>query len=152
MDKPIALQIHPLKSRAFVVALLLNGIWINLSEVVRYFALVKPMLNKAFPGDESVATVTPAIFASWMIWDTILVITATAFYWMFLERNGSNIRNVVLAATYFTITIFGLLWLGVINMGLAPIKIMISAIPLAWIEQIIAAGIVLWALKKAKLV
>ncbi|MEO0983668.1 MAG: hypothetical protein AAFX03_13560 [Pseudomonadota bacterium] len=139
----------PIFSGAFALALGANMIWINASEVWRYFMIVKPMLHEAFPGDAGVAAVTPAIFASWMVWDTILILAATGFYWMFLERNGASVRQALLAATALSVTIFGLIWLGIANMGLVPARFIWAALPLAWAEQAIAALIVLWTMKRA---
>ena len=41
----------PLWGRAFWLTLLCNGVWINASEVFRYFAFVMPMMRDAFPAD-----------------------------------------------------------------------------------------------------
>jgi|GEM_PF-493158 len=135
----------------FWLALGLNFIWINISEVARYFGLIKPMLHETFPGQSHIAAVTPFIFASWMVWDTILIVAATGFYWIYLNYAGATIRNVLISATAFTVTIFGLIWLGIVNMGLAPTDFIWVALPLAWLEHLIAAYIVLWAIKRSKL-
>jgi len=131
-----------------IMALILNMIWVNISEVVRYFGLVKPMLHETFPGQDGIAMVTPAIFGSWMLWDTILILAGTGFYWLYLEKFGRTKANAVICASAFTITVFGLLWLGVVNMGLVPSSFIWAALPLAWGEQIIAALIVNWCLRK----
>lgn len=138
----------PMKS-PFVIALLFNMVWVNISEVVRYFGLVKPMLHDTFPGQDNIAMVTPMIFGSWMVWDTILIFAGTGFYWLYLEKFGRTKTNAILCASAFTITVFGLLWLGVVNMGLLPSRFIWSALPLAWGEQIIAALIVNWCFRKA---
>jgi hypothetical protein len=131
-----------------IPALIGNMIWINISETARYFAVVRPMLHDAFPGVSHVAAVTPGIFAIWVVWDTILILAATGFYWLYLSHFGTTIRNAIIAATCLTVTLFGLLWLGVANMGLAPISLLWAALPLAWLEQIIAALIVRWAMQR----
>ncbi|MEO0608518.1 MAG: hypothetical protein AAFY82_09830 [Pseudomonadota bacterium] len=133
---------------AFWLALALNFVWINISEVARYFGLVKPMLHDAFPGADHIGAVTPLLFASWMLWDTILILAATGFFWMFLTQFGATIGRVVIASLSFTVTVFGLLWLGVVNMGLAPSTFLWAALPLAWLEQVIAAAIVYWAMRR----
>ncbi|MFN3213139.1 MAG: hypothetical protein ACE37M_08540 [Henriciella sp.] len=134
--------------KAFWLALGLNFIWINISEVARYFGLVKPMLHDAFPEADHIPAVTPAIFASWIIWDTILILAATGFFWIYLQQFGASIRNVVLGSVCFTVPVFGLLWIGVANVGLAPISFLWAALPLAWLEQLIAAYIVYWAIRR----
>ena len=132
------------------LALGLNMIWVNLSEVWRYFAIIKPMLHDTFPGDVSIAAVTPGIFASWMLWDTVLIVAATGFYWLYLTQMGQTLKQVLLAATYFTLTIFGLIWLGVVNMGLVPLRFLFAALPLAWVEQVVAAWLVYWVMGRSR--
>jgi len=138
--------------KSFWLALGLNFIWINMSEVARYFGLIKPMLHETFPEQSHIAAVTPGIFVSWMVWDTILIAAATGFYWVYLNYFTVTVRNAAISATAFTITVFGLIWLGVVNMGLAPATFIWAALPLAWLEQLIAAYIVYWTVKRAKLV
>ena len=144
----MTISLTPKAPNAFWLALGLNFIWINISEVARYFGLVKPMLHEAFPQADHIAAVTPTIFASWMIWDTILILAATGFFWIFLQQFGGTLRNVLVGSVCFTVTVFGLLWLGVANMGLAPISFLWAALPLAWLEQLIAAYIVYWSIRR----
>lgn len=142
------ISVYPSIPRTFWLALIGNMIWINLSEVVRYFALIRPMLHESFPDQPEIAAITPALFASWMIWDTILILAATGFYWMYLERFGATSRHAGISSAFFTVTVFGLLWLGVANMGLVPLKFAWVALPFAWAEQFIAALIVIWVLRR----
>ncbi len=123
-------------------AFLINFVWINLSEVARYFLVVRPMLHTAFPGDTGVAPMNLGIFAVWGLWDLVLIAAATGFYWLWLERFGDGLRQILYASAAFTLTVFGLLWLGVANMGLAPYAMIVVALPLAWAEQGIASWIV----------
>jgi len=135
--------------RHLKIAFALNFLWINLSEVARYFWVVRPKLQQTFPDQPDIGAMDPAIFAIWGLWDLILILAATGFYWLWLERFGTHWRQVALASTAFSVTIFGLIWLGIANMGLAPIDLLWIALPLAWIEQVIACGIVAWALGRA---
>lgn len=130
---------------AFKTGFLLNFIWINMSEVARYFLIVRPMLHQALAGQAGVAPMNLGIFALWGIWDLVLIASATGFYWLWLERFGDRARQILLASAAFTVTIFGLIWLGVANMGLAPYTMIAAALPLAWIEQAIACWLVVWA-------
>lgn len=86
------------------------------------------------------------IFASWTLWDTWLILAATGFYWLYLSWAGRTVAQALAAASFLTITIFGLIWLGVFNMGLLPPDFIWTAVPLAWAEQAIAALIVRWAM------
>ena len=135
------------RTGGFRLAVIANLVWINASEVWRYFAVVKPLLHETVPGRPGIAAVTPGIFASWMLWDTILVLAATGFYWLYLERFGRTWRHGLAAALWFTAAVFGLLWLGTVNMGLVPVVFLWTALPLAWAEQAVAALIVLWTMR-----
>ena len=128
--------------KAFFAAIGLNFIWINASEIWRYLYVIKPLLLEAFPDNPSIAPFDLATFAIWSAWDLILVIAATGFYWIYLAFFGPSVRQAIVAGSYFTITLFGLIWVGIFNMGLAPAHFIWVALPLAWIEQVIAALIV----------
>lgn len=130
---------------AFKTAFLINFVWINVSEVARYFLIVRPMLHEALVGQDGIAPMNLGIFALWGIWDLVLIAAATGFYWLWLERFGDSARQILLASAAFTLTIFGLIWLGIANMGLAPYTMIAAALPLAWVEQAIACWLVVWA-------
>lgn len=136
-----------LADRRFRTTLLANCLWINLSEVARYFGVVRPMLQGAFPDDPGVAAITPTIFAIWVVWDMVLVLAATGYVWLHLSFAGTTFGQAAAAATWFTLAVFGLLWLGVVNMGLAPAQ-MLAVLPLAWAELMGAALIVRWAMRR----
>jgi hypothetical protein len=135
-----------LTNRDFWVALGINFLWINASEIWRYLAIVKPMLHETYPGRADIAPFDLPTFASWSVWDTWLILAATGFYWLYLNWAGRGIRQALIAATLFTITIFGLIWLGIVNMGFVPARFIWIAVPLAWIEHAVAAIIVRWAM------
>jgi len=131
--------------RAFWVALLINAVWINASEVFRYFALIMPLLRQTYPEIENVAPMSFSVFAMWAIWDTILLLAVTGFVWLFLERFGATVRNALLGATLVWLAIFGILWLGLFNMNMATVTILAIALPLSWIELTIA-GLVVYSM------
>ena len=132
--------------RAFLTALAANFVWINASEIWRYLAVVKPLLHQTFRGRADIAPFDLQTFAIWSVWDSILILAATGFYWIYLDWAGRQITQALKAATCFTLTVFGLLWLGVFNMGLVPSNFIWAALPLAWVEQAVAALIVYWAM------
>ena len=134
--------------RRFLVALAGNLVWVNASEIWRYLAVVRPMLQQVLPDRPGIAPFTLPAIAIWTIWDTILILASTGFYWIYLTWAGPAIRQALLAATALTVTVFGLLWLAVFNMGLAPPQFLWTAVPLAWAEQVVAALIVAWAMAR----
>jgi hypothetical protein len=133
-------------NRHMWIALAINFLWINASEIWRYLVIVKPMLHKAYPGRADIAPFDLPTFASWSVWDSWLILAATGFYWLYLNWAGRGIRQALTAATFLTVTVFGLIWLGVVNMGFVPAQFIWVAVPLAWIEQAIAALVVWWAM------
>lgn len=131
-------------TRAFFITLLINTVWVNLSEVFRYFAFVMPMLRTALADVENVAPMSPGIFAIWGLWDAILVVAVTGFVWLFLERFGYGSRNAIFAGILFWMAVFVILWLGLFNMNLATLEILLVVLPLALAEILVAAIVVNW--------
>lgn len=140
---------NPLMSRAFWLTLLINAIWINVSEIFRYFVFVMPMLRDSFPQLENVAPMDLIIFARWAVWDTILLFAVTGFIWVALERFGRDVRNALIAATAVWLAIFGILWLGLMNMNLATLEISAIALALSWVELAVAGLIVNYGMRSA---
>lgn len=131
-------------TRAFAITILLNMLWINASEVFRYFAFVMPMMRDTLSEVENVAPMDWTIFLIWGVWDTILVVTLTLFIWLFLERFGYGYRSSIVAAIMFWLAVFVILWLGLFNMNLTSPKILMIALPLALLEVVVAALIINW--------
>jgi hypothetical protein len=128
--------------RPLVTAFMANLVWINASEIARYFLVLRDMMKNAFPQIPEIAPMNLPVFLSWGVWDTILIFATTGFSWLYLERFGNNVRNAVVAGTLIWLAIFGLLWLGLLNMNLASLKILAAMLPWAWVELVIAALIV----------
>lgn len=133
-------------TKSFWIAFAANMVWINASEVFRYFAFIMPMMREALPGVPDAAPMNLSVFLIWGIWDTILVASATGLSLLALERFGPSMRNAALAGTGLWAAIFVILWLGLFNMNLAPVSVLAVALPLAWLEMVVAALIVRWAL------
>lgn len=125
--------------KAFVTALLINLLWINASEIFRYFVLLMPMLKQTYPQIDGVADMNLWIFLIWGTWDTVLWLGICAFSWFFLERFGDSVRQAILAGTLFWMVAFLLLWVGIWNMGLSQLPILAVALPLSWLEMVVAA-------------
>jgi hypothetical protein len=132
--------------KALFVALALNFLWINVSEVFRYFAFVMPMMREALSMVPDVAPMSIPVFLIWGVWDTIVILAATFSSWLVFERFGYSMRNAVLAGSALWLAIFAVIWLALLNMNLATTKIILTALPLAWLEMVIAAMIVRWIL------
>ena len=128
----------------FVTALLINFLWINASEVFRYFAFVMPMMRDAFPMLPDVAPMNVPVFLIWGLWDTILVVTATLLPWIAMKVFGASISRAVGYGTAVWMAVFVILWLGLYNMNLATLDLLAVTLPLAWLEMVVASVIVWW--------
>jgi len=128
----------------FVMALLVNFIWINASEVFRYFAFVMPMMREAFPGLPDVAPMNLPVFLVWGVWDTIVVIAATVLPWMAQKVFGASPLRAIVYGTGVWLAVFVTLWLGLYNMNLAGLAVLAVALPLAWLEMVVASLVVWW--------
>ena len=126
------------------VALIVNFVWINASEVFRYFAYVMPMMREAFPMVPDVAPMNLPVFLIWGVWDTILVLTATLLPWMAMKFFGASALRAVLYGTGVWMSVFVILWLGLYNMNMATVGVLAVALPMAWVEMVVAALIVWW--------
>jgi hypothetical protein len=126
------------------MALIVNFVWINASEVFRYFAFVMHMMREAFPMVTDVAPMNLPVFMIWGVWDTILVLTATIVPWMAMEAFEASVWRAVLYGTGVWMAVFVLLWLGLYNMNMATSNVLAVALPLAWVEMVIAALVVWW--------
>jgi hypothetical protein len=131
--------------------ILANFVWVNSSEVFRYFIFVRPMMQEALRPLPDVAPMNIPVFLIWGIWDLLVILSVTGFVWLFLERFGPTFRNALIAGSLMWVTIFVILWLGLYNMNLAPASVPMIALPLAWIEMIVAALIVRWGMQKSAL-
>lgn len=129
-------------TRWFWTAFLINTVWINASEVWRYFVYVMPMMRTHLSTVPDVAPMNLGVFAMWGVWDTILIAAATGYFWMFFRQFGSGLLSVLVSATTFWGAVFVIFWLAMFNMNLASPSIALTALPFAWLELAIAAAIV----------
>lgn len=133
---------RPIGSKAFAAALLANALWINASEIFRYFVFVMPMMRAALPDAPNVAPMDLNVFLVWGVWDAILLSAVTLGAWICLDRFGDSLGAAIAAGGALWAAIFGLLWLGLFNMNLATPAILAVALPLSLLELVVAAVIV----------
>ena len=132
------------------LALGVNFVWINASEVFRYFVFVMPMMRDTLAVVPDVAPMSLGIFLRWGIWDCLLVAVATLGAWMMLERFGARTSVAVLAGTCVWLSVFVVFWFGLSNMNLATGSILAVALPLAWLEMVVAALVVRWVMVRCR--
>ena len=139
----------PVRLAPIVTALIVNFLWINASEVFRYFVFVMPMMRDAFPMLPDIAPMNLTVFMIWGIWDTILVLTATLLPWMAMIVFGASLARAVLYGTGVWMAVFVILWLGLYNMNMATTAVLAIALPLAWVEMVVAALVCLTLVRSA---
>jgi hypothetical protein len=135
-------------TRPFLLTAALTAVWINVSEVFRYFTFIRPMMRDAFPQVPDIVPMSLPVFFIWGVWDTLIVAAVTGFTWLYLERFGRSNLNAVVAGTLAWAALFVTLWLGIYNMGLATLPILGVALPMSWVELAIAALLVNWGMER----
>lgn len=73
------------------------GIWINLSEILRYFTFVMPMTRHTLHMVPNVAPMNLAVFLVWGLWDTLLTLTVVWIYWLHPARFGPTLFTALIA-------------------------------------------------------
>ena len=105
------------------------------------------MMREAFPQVEGIAPMNLPVFAIWGAWDTILVLAVTGFVFLFFDRFGNGLLQAIIAGSLIWTAIFVILWLGLFNMNIATGAILAIALPLSWLEMVVAALIVNWGMR-----
>ena len=124
--------------KSFVIIVLITSIWVNASEVFRYFVLVMPRVKAYWNNLESVADMNWVIFSIWGVWDTILTAMTVFMFWLYAQRFGNNNKSVITSAILAWVFFFVLYWVGAANMGYSDWSILCITLPLSLLELIIA--------------
>lgn len=127
--------------RSFLRVLLVAFLWLNASEVFRYFVFVMPMTREAMSAVRDVAPMTLAVFTIWGLWDTLLFAVVGVIAWLYHEKFGGGMRHTLAAGTLLWLTIFCIFWLAAYNMNLTVARVPLVALPLAWIEMVVVVAI-----------
>ncbi len=125
-------------TRQFTKVVLITSIWINASEVFRYFLLVMPRVKAYWNDLESVAQMNMGIFAIWGIWDTILTALIVFSFWLFSRVYGNNLRSVFISGILSWVFFFVLYWVGAANMGYSDWSMLGITLPLSLFEVVVA--------------
>lgn len=134
MEKPFVVK-------DFIIITLITSLWVNASEVFRYFVLVRPEMHRYLAGVENVADMNIGIFAIWGLWDTVLSALYVFLFWLCAQAFGNNRRSVLVSGLMSWCFFFLLFWVGMANMGLSSWSYLLIVLPLALFETLIAAWI-----------
>jgi len=113
-----------------IFPILLVGIWINISETIRWFFLIESLwieyyqkMDLVFPNESANAII-------WVIWGFIF---AVILYIL------SKRFNPVQTALISWLVVFVMLWIVLWNINILPIKILFYVVPLSLFEAYIGA-------------
>ena len=125
----------------FIVITLLASIWINISEVFRYFLIVMPQVKSFFNDRPEIATMDWGIFIIWTIWDMLLTAILVFFFWLVAQVYGNSKRSILISSSVICVAIFVMFWVATANMGMSYWKPLVIILPLCWIEMFIGTWI-----------
>lgn len=125
----------------FLIVVLLASIWVNASEVFRYFVIVMPETRQFLSMVPNIAPMNWGVFMIWGVWDTLLTACIVFMYWLVSQVFGNNNRSIVIAGIASWVFFFVLFWGGMYNMSLTSISLAAVALPLALLETLVASFI-----------
>ena len=111
----VAAQRQAFPFRAFFLTCLVVSVWVNASEVFRYFAFVMPTLRTTLSMVPNVAPMNLGVFLIWGAWDSLLVVMTVLIYWLWSAQFGRGLRSVFAAGTLSWLFFFVLFWVGLLN-------------------------------------
>jgi hypothetical protein len=127
--------------RQFIIVTLFVSLWVNASEVFRYFVIVMPETRAFLSMVPDIAPMNWPVFFIWGAWDTLLTASIVFMYWLVAQAFGNNLRSVMIAGIASWVSFFVLFWVGMCNMSLAEPRLAFIALPLALLETAVAAYI-----------
>lgn len=135
------MKMQQFNRRQFIFITLITSIWINASEIFRYFLFVMERTKSFFPNKEGIAEMNIIIFSIWGIWDTILTAIIVYIFWLYASVFGNTMRSIFISGTLVWIAVFVIFWVATANMGLAHWNILFITLPMSWFELIVGSWI-----------
>lgn len=125
----------------FIIITFITSLWVNVSEVFRYFVLVRPEMHSYLSTVPHVADMNLSIFAIWGLWDTLLTALFVFLFWLCAQVFGNKLKTVLISGFMSWCFFFLLFWVGMANMNLSSWEFLMVLLPLALIETLVAAFI-----------
>ena len=125
----------------FVIIVLITSIWVNASEVFRYFIIVRPEMHEHLSTLPNVAAMNLGIFSIWGVWDTLLTVLYVFLFWLCAQVFGNNQKSIIISSIISWCFFFLLFWVGLANMSLSSWSFLLIVLPLALLETFIASSI-----------
>ena len=127
------------KFKQFVIITLIVSVWINISEVFRYFVFVRPKVRAYFDDQSGIAEMNWGIFSIWGVWDTLLTAALIFVFWLYAKSFGNNGKSILVSGSFVWASIFVIFWVATANMGLSNWDMLLITLPLSLIEMIVGA-------------
>jgi len=135
MDKKFVLK-------DFIIISLITSIWVNISELIRYFSYVRPQMQEHFPSIPNMGRIWDLqIIAVWGFWDTLITCLYVFLFWLCAQAFGNNRKSVLISGFMSWAFVFVLYWVASANMYLASWSNLPVVLPLALLETLVASYI-----------
>ena len=116
-----------------IIAIFLAGIWITASEFIRNEILFKAYWTEHYNNIGLLFKTLPLNGILWTIWSFIL-----AFLIQKIRSNFSRFETLVIGWTFS----FLLMWITLFNLQVLPVKLLLFAFPLSFVEIIVSIWII----------
>lgn len=98
--------------KQFLINTFYASIWVNVSEVFRYFLIVLPRTREYLSEVPGVAPINIPVLFIWACWDMLLTGLTVFLFWLFAQYFGNSLRSVFVAASISWAFFFG--WIRLI--------------------------------------
>jgi len=127
--------------KQFIIVTLITSLWVQASEIFRYFILVIPRVKTFWNDLDTIAHMDIPIFLIWGVWGTVLTGMVVYFFWLYAQVYGNNRKSIWISGILSWMFFFVLFWIGAANMGYSDWSILWITLPLSLIELIVASWI-----------
>ncbi len=128
--------------KEFILIALITSIWVNASELVRYFSYVRPKMQAFFPYIPEMGKILDIqILAVWGFWDSLITVLYVFLFWLCAQVFGNTWKSIVISGVMSWAFFFVLYWVGTANMLLADWSDLLVVLPMALLETLVASYI-----------
>lgn len=126
----------------FILITLIVSLWVNASELVRYFGYVRPQMQEYFSYIPQMGKIWDIqILAVWGFWDTLITALYVFLFWLCAQAFGNTRKAIVISGVMSWSFVFVLYWVATANMFLAEWSTLFVVLPLALLETLVASYI-----------
>ena len=125
--------------KEYVLIAFITSLWVNASEMFRYYIIVRPEMQQYFEHIPDVAPANIAVFGIWGVWDIILSLLYVFTFWLCGRVFGNNLNSILLSTIMSFFFFSVLFWVSLANMNLTDWSFLLLVLPLAFIETLVAS-------------